>query len=68
VVVLHAGVADRAMWSEFLPSLAAAGFRAVAIDLPGFGEAPVTPGQQAALGGRVGTDGRTVDRQCDAGR
>ncbi len=39
VVLLHAGVADRSMWSELLPSIAAAGYRAVAVDLPGFGEA-----------------------------
>jgi len=46
VVLLHAGVADRTMWSELLPSLADAGFRAVAMDLPGFGEAPVAEGDQ----------------------
>lgn len=40
VVLLHAGVAERSMWSEHLPALAAAGLRAVAIDLPGFGAAP----------------------------
>jgi len=40
VVLLHAGVADRTMWAEHLPPLAAAGFRAVAMDLPGFGAAP----------------------------
>jgi 3-oxoadipate enol-lactonase len=39
VVLLHAGVADRGMWSEHLEPLAAAGYRVVAIDLPGFGEA-----------------------------
>ena len=39
VVLLHAGVADRTMWSELLPSIAAAGHRALAFDLPGFGEA-----------------------------
>ena len=47
VVLLHAGVADRAMWTEHLPHLADAGLRAVAVDLPGFGEAPVAPGEQA---------------------
>lgn len=41
VVLLHAGVADRTMWTEHLPPLAAAGYRAVAVDLPGFGEAPL---------------------------
>lgn len=39
VVLLHAGVADRSMWTELLPQLADAGYRAIAVDLPGFGEA-----------------------------
>ncbi len=39
VVLLHAGVADRRMWSEHLEPLADAGYRVVAMDLPGFGEA-----------------------------
>jgi pimeloyl-ACP methyl ester carboxylesterase len=47
LVLLHAGVADRTMWAEQLEPLAAAGFRAVALDLPGFGDAPVAPGEQA---------------------
>lgn len=46
VVLLHAGVADRSMWSEHLQPLADAGFRALAVDLPGFGEAPVAHGAQ----------------------
>src|SRR5512132_1149603 len=41
VVLLHAGVADRTMWTEHLPPLADGGYRAVAMDLPGFGEAPM---------------------------
>jgi pimeloyl-ACP methyl ester carboxylesterase len=40
VVLLHAGIADRRMWAEHLDPLAAAGWRAIAFDLPGFGEAP----------------------------
>jgi pimeloyl-ACP methyl ester carboxylesterase len=40
VVLLHAGIADRTMWAEHLEPLAGAGLRVVAIDLPGFGEAP----------------------------
>jgi pimeloyl-ACP methyl ester carboxylesterase len=44
VMLLHAGVADRSMWSGLLPL---DGVRAVAPDLPGFGEAPVRPGPQA---------------------
>lgn len=47
VVLLHAGVCDRRMWAEHLEPLAADGFRVVALDLPGFGEARVTPGEQA---------------------
>jgi pimeloyl-ACP methyl ester carboxylesterase len=47
VVLLHAGVADRSMWSEHLERLADAGHRAVAVDLPGFGEARLTAGEQA---------------------
>jgi pimeloyl-ACP methyl ester carboxylesterase len=47
VLLLHAGVADRSMWREHLDWLAEAGFRAVALDLPGFGEAVVADGLQA---------------------
>jgi pimeloyl-ACP methyl ester carboxylesterase len=39
VVLLHAGVADRTMWREHLRPIADAGYRALAFDLPGFGEA-----------------------------
>lgn len=39
VVLLHAGIANREMWREHLEPLAAAEYRAVAVDLPGFGEA-----------------------------
>jgi pimeloyl-ACP methyl ester carboxylesterase len=42
LVLLHAGIADRSMWAEHMPALAEAGFRAVALDLPGFGEAPIS--------------------------
>jgi pimeloyl-ACP methyl ester carboxylesterase len=47
VILLHAGVADRRMWEDLLPDLAAAGFHALAFDLPGFGDAEVEPGPQA---------------------
>jgi pimeloyl-ACP methyl ester carboxylesterase len=46
-MLIHAGVADRSMWREHLDWLAAAGFRAIAVDLPGFGEAEVAGGVQA---------------------
>ena len=42
VVLLHAGVADRRMWADLLPSFADAGHRAIAVDLPGYGDAPDT--------------------------
>jgi pimeloyl-ACP methyl ester carboxylesterase len=47
VVLLHAGIADRSMWHEHLDWLAGEGFRAIAVDLPGFGEAAVAAGPQA---------------------
>jgi pimeloyl-ACP methyl ester carboxylesterase len=47
VVLLHAGIADRSMWAGHLDALAQAGYRALALDIPGFGEAAVTPGEQA---------------------
>jgi 3-oxoadipate enol-lactonase len=47
VLLIHAGVADRSMWREHVEWLAQAGFRAVAVDLPGFGAAVVEDGPQA---------------------
>jgi pimeloyl-ACP methyl ester carboxylesterase len=47
VLLIHAGVADRSMWREHLDWLAQAGFRAVAVDLPGFGEAAIEDKPQA---------------------
>lgn len=47
IVLLHAGIADRTMWREHLQPLAQAGYRAVAMDLSGFGEAAVAAGEQA---------------------
>jgi 3-oxoadipate enol-lactonase len=47
VVLLHAGVADRRMWAGHLRPLAEAGFRVVAPDLPGFGEAPLPHDEEA---------------------
>jgi len=45
VLLLHAGVADRGMWAELLPSISAAGYRAIAVDLPGHGDAAAEPGR-----------------------
>ncbi len=47
LLLIHAGIADRTMWREHLEPLAAAGYRAIAVDLPGFGEAPAASGEQA---------------------
>ena len=47
VVLLHAGIADRRMGSEHLDPLAQAKLRVVALDLPGFGEAPPAAGEDA---------------------
>src|SRR3954451_17404658 len=47
ILLIHAGVADRSMWDEHLEWLGQAGFRAIAVDLPGFGEAEVGDGPQA---------------------
>lgn len=47
LLLLHAGIADRRMWDEHLEPLAAAGYRVVAVDLPGFGEAALTQGPVA---------------------
>lgn len=53
VLLLHAGIANRQMWRDHLEPLAAAGYRAVAVDLPGFGEAharqPVAHWEEVAL-------------------
>jgi pimeloyl-ACP methyl ester carboxylesterase len=47
LILLHAGVADRTMWREHLEPLAAAGYRVVAVDLPGFGKAPAPQTEDA---------------------
>lgn len=47
IVLLHAGIADRTMWAEHLEPLAAAGYRVVAPDHPGFGAAVPVPGGPA---------------------
>ena len=38
---MHAGIADRRMWAAHLEPIAAAGHRVIAVDLAGFGDAPV---------------------------
>jgi 3-oxoadipate enol-lactonase len=68
LVLLHAGVADRTMWAERLEPLAANGYRVVAMDLPGFGEARVSPGEQAPWADVLQTmDELGIDRAALAG-
>jgi 3-oxoadipate enol-lactonase len=68
LVLLHAGIADRTMWSEHLGPLADCGYRVVAMDLPGFGEAGVAPGEQAPWADVLETmDGLGIDRAALAG-
>jgi 3-oxoadipate enol-lactonase len=47
VLLLHAGVADRSMWHEHLDWLAETGYRGIAVDLPGFGDAALSAGPLA---------------------
>lgn len=51
VVLLHAGAADRRMWADVMPAIAAAGYRAIALDLPGYGDAtdPAAPPDTAVV-------------------
>jgi 3-oxoadipate enol-lactonase len=44
VLLLHAGIADSRMWAPQVEALTAAGHRALAPDLPGFGQTPLVPG------------------------
>ncbi|KUL37497.1 3-oxoadipate enol-lactonase [Streptomyces sp. NRRL F-4489] len=48
VVLLHARPTDRTMWGAHLPLLADAGVRAIALDLPGHGDALVPDDREAA--------------------
>ncbi|HYM38553.1 MAG TPA: alpha/beta hydrolase [Thermoplasmata archaeon] len=43
LVLLHGWPLSRTIWSEVAPRVAAAGFRVVCPDLPGFGESPPLP-------------------------
>jgi pimeloyl-ACP methyl ester carboxylesterase len=68
VVLLHAGVADRKMWTELLQPLADAGLRAVAMDLPGFGEAPAALVEQAPWADVLATmDALGIEGACLVG-
>ncbi|MFD7922070.1 alpha/beta fold hydrolase [Streptomyces sp. NPDC059740] len=48
LVLLHARPTDRSMWDAHLPLLAEAGVRAIALDLPGHGDAHVPDGREVA--------------------
>ncbi|WP_037855504.1 alpha/beta fold hydrolase [Streptomyces sp. NRRL S-340] len=48
VVLLHARPTDRTMWDAHLPLLAGAGVRAIALDLPGHGDATVPDRREVA--------------------
>src|ERR1700755_1340973 len=67
LVLLHAGIADRSMWSAHLDPLAAAGYRVIAPDLPGFGESPEAPRAPGPLGGGADAARRARDRRGGAG-
>lgn len=68
VLLLHAGIADRRMWDEHLEPLAGAGYRAVAVDLPGFGEAALERGPVAHWEDVVETmDGLGIERAALVG-
>jgi len=68
VLLIHAGVADRTTWSEHLEPMAAAGYRAVAVDLAGFGEAGVESGEQAPWGDVIATmDALGIERSALVG-
>lgn len=40
LVLIHAGIADRTMWTDHIGPLAGAGYRVIAVDLPSFGDSP----------------------------
>lgn len=51
VVLLHGWPLDRSIWADVAPRLAAAGFRVVCPDLPGFGRSgPLDPGRWTVEG------------------
>jgi 3-oxoadipate enol-lactonase len=68
LVLLHAGIADRSMWADHLQPLAEAGYRTVALELPGFGEAPLPQGRYAPWADVLATmDELGIDRAALVG-
>lgn len=49
VVFLHSFPLDRRMWRAQRDAVAAAGYRALALDLPGFGDSPTVPDAPASM-------------------
>lgn len=67
-MLLHAGVADRGMWSEHLEPLADAGMRVAAMDLPGFGDAPAASEEDAPWNDVIATmDAAGIERATIVG-
>ncbi len=63
VVLLHAGIADRTMWTELREDLAGSHRRVVAVDLPGYGEAPAPTQRDAPWSDVLDTlDGLGIER------
>jgi pimeloyl-ACP methyl ester carboxylesterase len=68
IVLLHAGIVDRRMWSEHLEPLADEGRRVLALDLPGFGDAPAAGSAAGPWGDVIETlDALEVGRCALAG-
>jgi pimeloyl-ACP methyl ester carboxylesterase len=67
VVLLHAGVLDRTMWADHLEPIAAAGYRVLAVDMPGFGGSPPAPVQTPWLDVLETIDALGIDRAALVG-
>jgi len=63
LVLLHAGIADRTMWQDLLLPLSSDGHRVVALDLPGYGDAPRSSDPQSSWAEVLQTlDDLSIDR------
>ena len=68
VLLLHAGIADRRMWQDHLSWLSGTGRRAIALDLPGFGEHVPSPASPSPWDHVVAVmDGLGLDRAALVG-
>ena len=74
VLLVHSTVCDRRMWAPQMPALAAAGYRAIRCDLPGFGDTPPPTGpydnaaEVAGLLDTLGVDRATLVGSSGGGR